>query len=594
MVLTSVIFSGGRPLSAAGFSWASSRVASAGIATVPAAASAPPDMRRSASRRLIAPSAPESMHPREQGQCASESPIRSSGRCPIANRQSSIANGNAGWRCRMCPAVSTRPSGRSPCSQPARDGHFCVTCSGPSRRRRSRRGHSMLPDSHQMRRAPATGRPWRSRAASASPSWRRSSSSRAGCSSRSTPTPASSASASRSSRAGPQTVADRRSRRSSRTSSARTRGRSSTTGRPSTATPSTAAGPILTSALSGIDMALWDIKGKALGVPVYELLGGPTRDRRSASTPTPARRTRIKQAQGRRASPRSRPARSSSRRYPRYVETPAAGAATPSSSSPSCARPAATTCDIGIDFHGAISPATAKLLIKALEPYQPMFVEEPVNCQNHDVMAEIARGTHLPIATGERVFTKWGFREVLEKQAATILQPDLCHAGGITECRLIAGHGRGVLRGHRAAQPARADLAGRRHPARRVDPELPLPGAGQPRRGLSEEAVRGEGRLRRPADRARAWASSWTRTRWPTRSATTGGTARATTRTTARWWIGEVQSVECRVPSAECKIECGVVLCALALSTGLSTRHSALSTAIQPSAPGGPVRSGAA
>ena len=95
--------------------------------------------------------------------------------------------------------------------------------------------------------------------------------------------------------------------------------------------------------------------------------------------------------------------------------------------------------DIGIDFHGAISPATAKLLIKALEPYQPMFIEEPVNCQNVDAMADIARGTHLPIATGERIFTKWGFREILEKQAAAILQPDLCHAGGITECRLIAG-----------------------------------------------------------------------------------------------------------------------------------------------------------
>jgi galactonate dehydratase len=79
------------------------------------------------------------------------------------------------------------------------------------------------------------------------------------------------------------------------------------------------------------------------------------------------------------------------------------------------------------------------VLIKALEPYSPMFIEEPVNCQNHDVMAEIARGTYLPIATGERVFTKWGFREVLEKKAATILQPDLCHAGGITEARLIAG-----------------------------------------------------------------------------------------------------------------------------------------------------------
>ena len=68
-----------------------------------------------------------------------------------------------------------------------------------------------------------------------------------------------------------------------------------------------------------------------------------------------------------------------------------------------------------------------------------MFVEEPVNCQYVDAMADIARGTHLPIATGERIFTKWGFREILEKQAAVILQPDLCHAGGITECRLIAG-----------------------------------------------------------------------------------------------------------------------------------------------------------
>jgi galactonate dehydratase len=95
--------------------------------------------------------------------------------------------------------------------------------------------------------------------------------------------------------------------------------------------------------------------------------------------------------------------------------------------------------DIGIDFHGAISPPTAKLLIRALEPYQPMFIEEPVQCQDVDAMAEIARMTHLPIATGERIFTKWGFREILEKGAATILQPDLCHAGGITEVRLIAG-----------------------------------------------------------------------------------------------------------------------------------------------------------
>ena len=71
--------------------------------------------------------------------------------------------------------------------------------------------------------------------------------------------------------------------------------------------------------------------------------------------------------------------------------------------------------DIAIDFHGAISPATAKLLIRAYEPYQPMFIEEPCQAQNVDTMAEIARGTYLPIATGERLFTKWGFREVLER-----------------------------------------------------------------------------------------------------------------------------------------------------------------------------------
>ena len=195
-------------------------------------------------------------------------------------------------------------------------------------------------------------------------------------------------------------------------------------------------GPILTSALSGIDQALWDIKGKALGVPVYELLGGPTRDRvrvyAHAGTPETMQE---RHGQGlHRVQDRAREAAPGALR-----RDAGRGRATPPSSSPSCARPWATTSTSRIDFHGAISPATAKLLIKALEPYQPMFIEEPCQAQNHDVMAEIARGTHLPIATGERVFTKWGFREVLEKRAATILQPDLCHAGGITEVRLIAG-----------------------------------------------------------------------------------------------------------------------------------------------------------
>ena len=194
-------------------------------------------------------------------------------------------------------------------------------------------------------------------------------------------------------------------------------------------------GPILTSVLSGIDQALWDIKGKALGVPVYELLGGPTRDRvRVYAHSGSPEDMRQKVKQGFRAF-KTGPAR---RRPARIVETPAAiGYAAERFAA--LREAAGPDVDIGIDFHGAVPPATAKLLIKALEPYQPMFIEEPVQCQNVDVMAEIARGTHLPIATGERIFTKWGFREILEKKAAVILQPDLCHAGGITEVRLIAG-----------------------------------------------------------------------------------------------------------------------------------------------------------
>src|SRR5690348_4774242 len=194
-------------------------------------------------------------------------------------------------------------------------------------------------------------------------------------------------------------------------------------------------GPILTSALSGIDQALWDIKGKALGVPVYELLGGPTRDRirvyAHAGRPEQMKALKAKGFTAFKTGvAKKRPAR--------YIETQAE-IEYAAETFAGLRQAMGKDIDIAIDFHGAISPATAKLLIKAYEPYQPMFIEEPCQAQNHDVMAEIARGTFLPIATGERVFTKWGFREVLEKKAATVLQPDMCHAGGITEVRLIAG-----------------------------------------------------------------------------------------------------------------------------------------------------------
>jgi galactonate dehydratase len=194
-------------------------------------------------------------------------------------------------------------------------------------------------------------------------------------------------------------------------------------------------GPILTSALSGIDQALWDIKGKALGVPIYELFGGPTRDRiRVYARGGDPEQMKATVKEGFNAF-KTGVHRS---RWPRTVETP--GFVQQAAEYFAAQREAVgPDIDIAIDFHGAIQPPTAMLLIKALEPYQPLFVEEPVQCQNVEVMADIARKTHIPIATGERIFTKWGFREILEKGAASILQPDLCHAGGITECRLIAG-----------------------------------------------------------------------------------------------------------------------------------------------------------
>ena len=194
-------------------------------------------------------------------------------------------------------------------------------------------------------------------------------------------------------------------------------------------------GPILTSALSGIDHALWDIKGKLLNVPVYELFGGPTRDRvRVYGRAGSAEDMKKRKSEGftviKTGVAKELPARIVEN--PKFINYAVDNFA-------SLREAGGPDMDIGIDFHGAISPQTAKLLIKELEPYQPMFVEEPCQAQNVDIMVDIARGTHLPIATGERIFTKWGFREILEKGAASILQPDLCHAGGITEGRIIAG-----------------------------------------------------------------------------------------------------------------------------------------------------------
>ncbi len=188
-------------------------------------------------------------------------------------------------------------------------------------------------------------------------------------------------------------------------------------------------GPVKTAITSGIDMALWDITGKAYGVPVYKLLGGPTRDRVRVYG-TLSEKTGVNAVKVMLRGTNRNPFKYNEgpkfvdevvERFKAYREKVGNGV------------------DIGVEFHGAIQPPTALTLMKAIEPYRPWFYEEIIQPLNIDVMAELAKKTSVPIATGERIFTKWGFREILEKRAAMILQPDVCYAGGITELRLIAG-----------------------------------------------------------------------------------------------------------------------------------------------------------
>ena len=188
-------------------------------------------------------------------------------------------------------------------------------------------------------------------------------------------------------------------------------------------------GPIKSAISSGIDQALWDIKGKVYGVPVYKLLGGPTRDRIRVYGEV----SEVTGVNAIKVGPRG-----GSRQAFKYVEGQKfVGEVVERFKA--LRDKHGDGVDIGIDFHGAVQPPTAALLIKALEPYNPWFYEEVVQALNVDVMAELAAKTHIPLATGERIFLKWGFREILEKRASTILQPDVCYAGGITELKIIAG-----------------------------------------------------------------------------------------------------------------------------------------------------------
>ncbi|NPV54101.1 MAG: galactonate dehydratase [Firmicutes bacterium] len=197
-------------------------------------------------------------------------------------------------------------------------------------------------------------------------------------------------------------------------------------------------GPVLTSAISGIEQAMWDILGKSLGVPVYQLLGGACRSKirmyahvGGATAEELVTNARARVGEGFKAIKMTFDAPIHFMESQDFIEQCV-------EKFKAVRNAVGKSIDTAIDFHGRFSPALSKRLIRALEPYYPYFIEEPCLPENVDAMADIARSTTIPIATGERLYTKWGFLKVLEKGAASILQPDLCHAGGIMECKKIA------------------------------------------------------------------------------------------------------------------------------------------------------------
>ncbi len=209
-------------------------------------------------------------------------------------------------------------------------------------------------------------------------------------------------------------------------------------------------GAIGMSAISGIEQALWDIKGKWLGQPVYELLGGQVRDRVRMYTHLGGGDMKAVYETVDMQDPKmfvDRALEVVARGYTamKVLITPPTHALNSIAAYKSAERALAAMreavgddVDIMVDCHGRHFPGNAIEFCRVLAPYRPYFIEEPVPPENVDAMAEVRRASPVPIATGERLLTRFDFRPVLEKQAAHIIQPDLCHCGGLWEAKKIA------------------------------------------------------------------------------------------------------------------------------------------------------------
>jgi galactonate dehydratase len=169
--------------------------------------------------------------------------------------------------------------------------------------------------------------------------------------------------------------------------------------------------------MSALDTALWDIKGKALGVPVYQLLGGKIRDRvRLYGHASDTQTARSLMDRGFTAF-KCRPSPDVVRDLRRYC---------------------GDQIDIGVHGHGEFSPGAALQLATAVEPYHPAFLEEPTSPDDHDALEWLSQRVRVPLSAGERLFHKWAFRDLLQRRAIEIVQPETTRLGGITEAKKLA------------------------------------------------------------------------------------------------------------------------------------------------------------
>ncbi|OBZ67850.1 D-galactonate dehydratase [Grifola frondosa] len=194
-------------------------------------------------------------------------------------------------------------------------------------------------------------------------------------------------------------------------------------------------GPVLMSALSGLDIALWDIKGKKLGVPIWQLLGGKVRDRVKVYGWIGGDKPRdVIQGAVSRKEQGFTAVKMNGTEAIGWIDSP-----TLLEDTVSRVRDVQSLgLDVGIDFHGRVHKGMAKQLAKLLEPLQPLFIEEPLLPTQPEEIADLAKLVSTPIAVGERLYSRNDFRPYLERRAIDIAQPDVSHCGGISELHRIA------------------------------------------------------------------------------------------------------------------------------------------------------------